>query len=97
MNISGIRPSVGFYENNPIKNIPPVNQVPVEEKQASFGSEPAAVVEISEVGLAASKHQVAKAVSNMEQDKAIHRYQYFVQSKPAVENTTVRGSENFVL
>ena len=97
MNISGIRPSYGFYENNQIKFRPQINPMLTEEKVSSFGQGPAASVEISEQGMLASKNQVAKAVSNMEQDTAIHRYQYFVQNKQAAGDTSVRSAENFSL
>ena len=105
MNLSGIRPSMGFYDDNSIKNIPEINPIPVgkpvdeTEKEAakSFGEGPAATVEISREGIMAVKKSVEKAVNDMEEDTTIHQYQYFVQEKPAIDSSSARGLENFSL
>ncbi|SDB21261.1 hypothetical protein SAMN02910298_01011 [Pseudobutyrivibrio sp. YE44] len=95
MNVSGIRPSNGFYEDNQVKFRPEFNPIPSEDK-IPFGQGPAASVELSREGLIAAKKQVEKAVSNMKEDTAIHRYQYFVQNKES-QQPSVRGAENFTL
>ena len=105
MNLSGIRPSMGFYDDNSIKNRPEINPIPVEkpvdetEKEVakSFGKGPAATVEISREGMVAVKKSVEKAVNDMEEDTTSHQYQYFVQEKPAIDSSSVRGLENFSL
>lgn len=105
MNLSGIRPSMGFYDDNSIKNRPDINPIPVEQpvedtaKDATkqFGKGPAATVEISREGIAAVKNNIEKAVNDMEEDTTIHQYQYFVQEKPAIDSSSVRGLENFSL
>ena len=98
MNVSGIRPSDGFYENNQTKFRPEFNPIPTEEK-LRFGEGPSASVEISKEGFVVAKKQVEKAVSDMEEDSVIHRYQYFVHNKSEVtaNPTQVRGTENFSL
>ena len=131
MNISGIRPSIGFYDQNSIKFRPEFSTAPVTEEQESQLVEDEAVsVELSEEGIAeARKNQtfgsydfasqykpgatydmkgadsdinsldVEKAVSDMQKDSALHRYQYFVSSKPNAESqaTQPRPSEDFSL
>ena len=97
MNISGVRPSNGFYDDNIIRKRLDVNPIPQDTRTKGFGEGPAASVEISKEGMMASKKEVIKAVSDMEKDTAIHRYQYFVQSNPSVESPSVRGTENFSL
>ncbi len=97
MNISGIRPSDGFYDNNNVSKIRrELGQAQAEERVNDYGRGPAASVEISDEGLNASKKQVVKAVKDMEQDTPIHRYQYFVKNK-INEEVTTRGAENFTL
>lgn len=105
MNLSGIRPSVGFYENNPIKTRPEINPIPEDQSSDNkqqrlshgFGDEPAATVEISREGMSAVKKNVDQAVSNMEKDTTLHRYQYFVKDRPTPDTAPVRGLENFSL
>ncbi len=107
MNLSGIRPSIGFYDNNPIKTRPEINPIPAEptpdtqqqqQRQAQgFGDEPAATVEISREGIIAVKKNVEKAVSDMERDTTLHQYQYFVKDKPAADVAVERQIEYFSL
>ena len=96
MNISGIRPADGFYDNSIPRIRRELEKAPVEEQVAEFGKGPAASLEISDEGMVASKKEVIKAVKDMEQDTQIHRYQYFGQNKPA-EAPVIRGTENFTL
>ncbi len=129
MNISGIRPSVGFYEQNSIKFRPEFSSLSVEDATSdvqeakttsqvtddeiaearsnqTFGSydfasqyKPGVVHEMKGADSDIKSLDVEKAVSDMEKDSAIHRYQYFVQNKTTVPSETVeiRGSENFSL
>ena len=103
MNISGIRPSDGFYEKN-IKKIGPEisspitenNQLEEEKNPTIIDRDVAASLSISKEGKAASKN-IEKAVINMEKDTSIHRYQRFIQNIPAPEKEDNRGLENFSL
>ena len=130
MNISGIRPSDGFYENNSIRIRPGFESASIEENNGIDNSDIAAEATISKEGLETARRRqtfgsydyasqynpqetyemkgadsdinsldVRKAVSDMEKDTAIHRYQYFVQNKNAqgADNKQVRGEENFTL
>lgn len=103
MNLSGIRPSMGFYDDNTIKNRPEINSIPAERtaeesaKESAFGNQPAAVVEINNDGFIAAKKSIEKAVTDMKEDTSIHQYQYFVQEKPPIDSSSVRGFENFSL
>lgn len=129
MNISGIRPSIGFYDQNSIRIRPELSSMSVEEvtpvvpeENASasvseeeiaaarsgqtFGSydfasqyKPGTVHEMKGVDSDIKSLDVEKAVSDMQKDSAIHRYQYFVQNKPNQNSETspIRGSENFTL
>ena len=104
MNISGIRPSDGFYEKNLNRvgseiSSPVTESKKVEEEKvspSSYDRDIAASLTISEAGKAAARN-IAKAVTNMERDTTIHRYQYFVQNKPAASENQSRGMENFTL
>lgn len=104
MNISGIRPSDGFYDNN-IKKLgaemasPIVDNKPSELEnlpESNIDKDTAASLTISNIGKAAAKN-IEKAVINMEKDTAIHRYQYLIQDKPEVSTDEDRGLENFTL
>lgn len=105
MNISGIRPSDGFYEKN-IRKLneevtPEVSDVKeiqqVSEPAISFDKDIAVSLTISEAGKAAAKN-IEKAVINMKKDTTIHRYQYFVQNKQTPSDTQSNtGLENFTL
>ncbi len=105
MNISGIRPQVGFYDNNSMKVRPEISPIPSEQvvpekeqkQPQGFGEGPAATVELSQAGVSAAKRNIERAVSDMEKDTAIHRYQYFVKKKPAEDDSAIRGNENFTL
>ena len=104
MNISGIRPSDGFYEKNiNTKAGSAVSSTgnekkPAEEKSSALGydRDVAASLTISRAGkIAAGK--VKQAVSDMEKDTTLHRYQYFVQNKSATTGEGTKGMENFSL
>ncbi len=128
MNISGIRPSIGFYDQNSIRirqelgALPieePVEVTPVQEKPSiseedianarkaqTFGAydfasqyKPGEVHELKGADSDINSLDVKKAVSDMEKDSVIHRYQYFVKGKPnqETESVAVRGTENFTL
>ena len=131
MNISGIRPSIGFYDQNSIRINPELGISPEEEVASEVASEEissTSVISDEEVAAArkgqtfgsydfASQYKpgsqydlkgvdsdiksldVEKAVSNMQKDSAIHRYQYFVQNKPNQSSQTsqARGTEDFSL
>ena len=132
MNISGIRPSMGFYDQNSIRFRPEFGSASIEEevapavpaeeessasvvseeeiasakKRQTFGSydfasqyKPGAVHELKGADSDIKSLDVEKAVSDMQKDSAIHRYQYFVQNKPnnGLDSGQTRGSENFTL
>lgn len=133
MNISGIRPSSGFYDQNSIRfkqelglditedskaaedngTVAEGYQVQltdkaVEEarKNQTFGSydfasqyKPGEAHELKGADSDLKKLDVEKAVSDMKKDTAIHRYQYFVQSKKTEGGNSqqVRGTEDFSL
>ena len=130
MNISGIRPSLGFYDQNLIRFNPELGIAPVEEAPAvapveesssavltdediaaarkgqTFGSydfasqyKPGSTYELKGVDSDIKSLDIEKAVSDMEKDSAIHRYQYFVHN-PQGENAAapiIRGAEDFSL
>lgn len=133
MNISGIRPSIGFYDQNSIRFPSELGSMSIEEatleapaKEASsqsvvsdeeiasaragqtFGSydfasqyKPGVSHELKGVDSDIKSLDVEKAVSNMQKDSVIHRYQYFVHGKTKeneeVAQVQVRGSEDFSL
>ncbi|SEK95693.1 hypothetical protein SAMN02910377_02284 [Pseudobutyrivibrio ruminis] len=129
MNISGIRPSIGFYDQNSIRIRPELSSMSVEETVTDIPEESSSASVTEEDIAAARSNQtfgsydfatqykpgtvydmkgsdsdiksldVEKAVSDMEKDSAIHRYQYFVANKATstTETTPVRGTENFSL
>ncbi len=129
MNISGIRPSVGFYDQNFIKIRPEFSSMAVDEitpeievdststvvsdediaaarSAQTFGSydfasqyKPGVSYEMKGADSDIKSLDVEKAVSDMEKDSAIHRYQYFVQNKTNqdIAESPIRGSENFSL
>ena len=132
MNISGIRPSIGFYDQNSIKIDPELatNQVEEVTSELATGAEISSTSVLSDEEIAAARSgqtfgsydfasqykpgsqyelkgvdsdikslDVEKAVSNMQKDSAIHRYQYFVQNKPKTDGVApqVRGTEDFSL
>ncbi len=130
MNISGIRPSNGFYDDINIKFRPDLSSMAADEiEDVNVDESTAASTAISDEEVAAAKAgqifgsydfasqykpgeihslkgtdsdidslDIQKAVTDMQKDSAIHRYQYFVQNKqdnngaaPAI------GTENFSL
>ena len=131
MNISGIRPSIGFYDQNSIRINPELGISPEEEVASEVASEEissTSVISDEEIAAArkgqtfgsydfASQYKpgsqydlkgvdsdiksldVEKAVSNMQKDSAIHRYQYFVQNKSnqSSQASQARGTEDFSL
>ena len=132
MNISGIRPAMGFYDQNSIRFRPEFGSMSIEEEIApaipseeeastsvisdeeiasarkgqTFGSydfasqyKPGAVHNLKGVDSDIKSLDVEKAVSDMQKDSAIHRYQYFVQNKPnnGLDSSATRGTENFTL
>ncbi|CBK73884.1 hypothetical protein CIY_10280 [Butyrivibrio fibrisolvens 16/4] len=104
MNISGIRPSNGFYEKNSRKIGGPESSSPVEETKPVEDIAPvinndrdvAASLTISDAGKAAAKN-IKNAVINMEKDTSIHRYQYFVKDRQNIASSDDKGLENFSL
>ena len=129
MNISGIRPSVGFYDQNSIRIRPELSSMSVEEAAVevpeeatsasvteeeiaaarsgqTFGSydfatqyKPGNVYEMKGADSDIKSLDVEKAVSDMQKDSVIHRYQYFVQGQPNQNGdaSSVRGTENISL
>ncbi len=104
MNISGIRPSNGFYEKNSrkiggLESSSPVEETkPVEEIAPVINNDRdvAASLTISDAGKAAAKN-IKNAVTNMEKDTSIHRYQYFVKDRQNIASSDDKGLENFSL
>ncbi|SFN62671.1 hypothetical protein SAMN04487831_102205 [Pseudobutyrivibrio sp. UC1225] len=102
MNISGIRPSDGFYEKNINKAVSGMISSAADSKVeegiqvAGNDRDIAASLSISEAGKVAAKN-IAKAVGDMEKDTAIHRYQYLVKTNTEVAKADDKGLENFTL
>ena len=127
MNISGIRPSLGFYDYNSIRirqelgMAPvdePVEETPVEDSTSGISDEEIAASREAQTFGAydfASQYKpgesfdlkgadsdiksldVEKAVSSMQKDSLIHRYQYFVQNKTPQEQQVKPAVEDFKL
>lgn len=130
MNISGIRPSVGFYSYNSIKidelrnqqlavtaqeqapkqdeNLSYNEQLPVEQNFTSYdyakGYQPDETYELKGADSDITKLDVEKTLSDLEKDKVLEQYQYFVGDQAQViaadmntDNKIPRSGENFVL
>lgn len=130
MNISGIRPSLGFYSYNSIKidelrnqqlavtaqEQAPIqeestgykDQLPVEQNFTSYdyakSYQPDETYELKGAESDISKLDVEKTMSDLEKDKVLEQYQYFVGDQAHAiaidmntENKIPRSGENFVL
>lgn len=130
MNISGIRPSLGFYSYNSIKidelrnqqlavtaqEQAPMqeestgykDQLPVEQNFTSYdyakSYQPDETYELKGAESDISKLDVEKTMSDLEKDKVLEQYQYFVGNQAHAiaidmntENKIPRSGENFVL
>ena len=130
MNISGIRPSLGFYSYNSIKIDELRNQqlavtaqeqatmqeegtgykdqLPVEQNFTSYdyakSYQPDETYELKGAESDISKLDVEKTMSDLEKDKVLEQYQYFVGDQAHAiaidintENKIPRSGENFVL
>lgn len=130
MNISGIRPSLGFYSYNSIKidelrnqqlavtarEQAPMqeestgykDQLPVEQNFTSYdyakSYQPDETYELKGAESDISKLDVEKTMSDLEKDKVLEQYQYFVGDQAHAiaidmntENRILRSGENFVL
>ena len=130
MNISGIRPSLGFYSYNSIKidelrnqqlavtaqeqapmqeeSIGYKDQLPVEQNFTSYdyakSYQPDETYELKGAESDISKLDVEKTMSDLEKDKVLEQYQYFVGDQAHAiaidmntENRIPRSGENFVL
>ena len=128
MNISGIRPSIGFYDYNSIRIRQELGALAAEEpekeslvenpeisvteddiaearKNQTFGNydfasqyKPGETFELKGVDSDIKSLDVEKAVSSMQKDSIIHRYQYFVQNKPSQNDSEKAASvEDFRL
>ncbi|MCI7492921.1 MAG: hypothetical protein MSA91_09080 [Lachnobacterium sp.] len=130
MNISGIRPSLGFYSYNSIKidelrnqqlavtaqEQAPMqeestgykDQLPVEQNFTSYdyakSYQPDETYELKGAESDISKLDVEKTMSDLEKDKVLEQYQYFVGDQAHAiaidmntENKIPRSGENFVL
>lgn len=130
MNISGIRPSLGFYSYNSIKidelrnqqlavtaqEQAPMqeestgykDQLPVEQNFTSYdyakSYQPDETYELKGAESDISKLDVDKTMSDLEKDKVLEQYQYFVGDQAHAiaidmntENRIPRSGENFVL
>ena len=130
MNISGIRPSLGFYSYNSIKidelrnqqlavtaqEQAPMqeestgykDQLPVEQNFTSYdyakSYQPDETYELKGAESDISKLDVEKTMSDLEKDKVLEQYQYFVGDQAHAiaidmntENKIPRSEENFVL
>lgn len=130
MNISGIRPSLGFYSYNSIKidelrnqqlavtarEQAPMqeestgykDQLPVEQNFTSYdyakSYQPDETYELKGAESDISKLDVEKTMSDLEKDKVLEQYQYFVGDHVHAiaidmntENRIPRSGENFVL
>lgn len=130
MNISGIRPSNGFYDDTKIKFRPELSSMAADEIEDSKVDEnTAASTAITDEEVTAARAgqtfgsydfasqykpgevhslkgndsdigslDIQKAVTDMQKDSAIHRYQYFVQNKQDNNGAApAKGTENFSL
>lgn len=130
MNISGIRPSLGFYSYNSIKidelrnqqlAVTTQEQVPMQEESTGYKDQlpveqnftsydyaksyqPDETYELKGAESDISKLDVEKTVSDLEKDKVLEQYQYFVGDQAHAiaidmntENRIPRSGENFVL
>lgn len=130
MNISGIRPSLGFYSYNSIKidelrnqqlavtaqEQAPMqeestgykDQLPVEQNFTSYdyakSYQPDETYELKGAESDISKLDVEKTMSDLDKDKVLEQYQYFVGEQAHAiaidmntENKIPRSGENFVL
>ena len=129
MNISGIRPSIGFYDYNSMRIRQELGSMAVEEPEEEVLVEENPTTSVSEEDIVAARKSqtfgsydfasqykpgesyelkgaesdiksldVEKAVSSMQKDSIIHRYQYFVQSKPTEKTAETNSSfEDFKL
>lgn len=130
MNISGIRPSLGFYSYNSIKidelrnqqlavtaqeqapmqeeSTGHKDQLPVEQNFTSYdyakSYQPDETYELKGAESDISKLDVEKTMSDLEKDKVLEQYQYFVGDQAHAiaidmntENRIPRSGENFVL
>lgn len=130
MNISGIRPSLGFYSYNSIKidelrnqqlavtaqeqatmqeeSTGYKDQFPVEQNFTSYdyakSYQPDETYELKGAESDISKLDVEKTMSDLEKDKVLEQYQYFVGDQAHAiaidmntENKIPRSGENFVL
>ena len=129
MNISGIRPSIGFYDYNSMRIRQELGSMAVEEPEEEALVEENPTTSVSEEDIVAARKSqtfgsydfatqykpgesyelkgadsdiksldVEKAVSSMQKDSIIHRYQYFVQSKPTEKPAETNSSvEDFKL
>ena len=129
MNISGIRPTAGFYSYNSIKinelrnqqlavttqekaakreSVIEQEEVPVEQTFSSFDFaqtyRPDATYELKGEDSDVSRLDVEKTLSDLEKDKVLEQYQYFVGDRAQkvatdlnTENKVPRSGENFIL
>ena len=129
MNISGIRPTAGFYSYNSIKinelrnqqlavttqekvakreSVIEQEEVPVEQTFSSFDFaqtyRPDATYELKGEDSDVSGLDVEKTLSDLEKDKVLEQYQYFVGNRAQktatdlnTENKMPRSGENFIL
>ena len=129
MNISGIRPTAGFYSYNSIKinelrnqqlavttqekavkreSVIEQEEVPVEQTFSSFDFaqtyRPDATYELKGEDSDVSRLDVEKTLSDLEKDKVLEQYQYFVGDRAQkvatdlnTENKMPRSGENFIL
>lgn len=129
MNISGIRPTAGFYSYNSIKinelrnqqlavttqekavkkeSVIEQDEAPVEQTFSSFDFaqtyKPDATYELKGEDSDVSRLDVEKTLSDLEKDKVLEQYQYFVGDRAQkvatdlnTENKMPRSGENFIL
>ena len=129
MNISGIRPTAGFYSYNSIKinelrnqqlavttqekavkreSVIEQEEVPVEQTFSSFDFaqtyKPDATYELKGEDSDVSGLDVEKTLSDLEKDKVLEQYQYFVGDRAQkvatdlnTENKMPRSGENYIL
>ena len=129
MNISGIRPTAGFYSYNSIKinelrnqqlavttqekvvkkeSVIEQEETPVEQTFSSFDFaqtyKPDATYELKGEDSDVSGLDVEKTLSDLEKDKVLEQYQYFVGDRAQkvvtdlnTENKMPRSGENFIL
>ncbi len=96
MNISGIRPYNGFYENKIPNNLPVEHQLPEHGKENLAAKDTAA--ESGVVYETKRPEALTRALSDMKEDRVLQQYQFFAKGLSSYDpSLAVISGENFNL